>query len=322
MKRIFLLILIFSAGLASFAQFEKIIQPSDLRQQTIITEPITLRKGYLRTGIGFGYRVQDKYFDDKRKKVYRPTSLWGAYYSYDITLQYGISDRFEIDIYVPLVNNRMESYSVIKAPVINDDFSVSSDLKSRGFGDCILGLYYQIIPEKVKRFTLTIGGDFTFPTGRKNITDIKDLIDFKPPTGEGIFAAGARLFTRKIIYPYSFSSSISYYYNFSGSKLISPSDEAETKFKTGDRLILTGSFSLHLNEWIVFANEINYFHQSKGEVRYNVVKILDPSWDIDYLPRLVFQVRRFRISEFVMIPLFGKNLDADPKYSISVQYTF
>ncbi len=322
MKKLILIYLLFYAGITSKAQSEKIILPSDLKQQTIINEPVTLRKGYFRPGITLSYMVQDKYFDENGKKQYRPTSLWGSYYSYNFSLNYGLSDRFEIDLLVPFVNNRLEGYSMIRVPPINMDISLSSNLKSRGLSDCRLRSYYQIIPEKEKRISLTAFGDVTFPTGKKNFTDIKDLFNYKMPNGYGNFTGGAGLLARKIFYPYAFTSTIEYYYNFQGTKLISPADASETKFKTGNIIILRGSFNLQLNEWIALTNEIQYFHQGKSEEKYEEVKILDSLWDLDYLPRLVFQVRRFRISEFVMVPLFGKNTDADPGYSMSVQYTF
>jgi hypothetical protein len=322
MKKIFLILLVLSGGLTAAGQFEKIIQPSDLKQQTIITEPVTLRKGFFRTGIGLSYTVKDKYFNAEGSKEYRPTSLWGSYYCYNFSLQYGVSDRFEIDIDVPLVNNRERGVTEKVRPALNSDVSSPTNLKSSGLSDCILGMYYQLIPDKGKKFSLMLSGDFSIPTGSKDISGIKDLTNYNLPTGEGIFKVSAGLFARKIVYPYSFSSGLTYYYNFEGTRLIKPDDISKTKFKTGNVIIINGSFNLHLNEWIALANEFQYFYQGKSKEEYMVVRTTDPRWDIDYIPKLVFQVRRFRISEFVMIPLYGKNIDADPKYAMAVQYTF
>jgi hypothetical protein len=205
---------------------------------------------------------------------------------------------------------------------MNTDVSVATSQQSRGLSDCSLGVYYQIIPEKETKFSLTLSGDFSFPTGKKDISEIKDLSNYNLPTGEGNIRAGSGLFARKIAYPYSFSGGIAYYYNFRGTKLISPEDTKQTDFKSGNIIIARGSFNLNLNEWIALANEIHYFYQTKGQEEYIVINTTDPRWDMDYMPRLVFQIRRFRVSQFVMIPLLGKNMDADPKYSMSVQYTF
>jgi len=322
MKRILTILLFSSAWLTAAAQFEKIIQPSDLRQQTIINEPVTLRKGFLRTGVEITYTAKDRYFNDEAGREYRPASIWGVFYNYEVSLQYGLSDRFEIDIYVPLVNNRNEGTTQKIQPVLGTDVSVPTKQRSKGLADCDLAFFYQIITEKEKRFSLTLAGDFSLPTGKKDISDIKNAYNYNLPTGEGNFRAGSRLYARKILYPYSFSGAIAYYYNFRGTKLINPDDPGQTKFKSGNIIYGSGSFNLHLNEWIALANEIQFTHQSEGREEYFVVRTVKPRWDFNYMPRLVFQVRRFRVSQFVMIPLLGRNMDADPKYSMAVQYTF
>ncbi|MCU0460950.1 MAG: hypothetical protein MUF36_02875 [Bacteroidales bacterium] len=322
MKTNFLIFLFLSAGLTAMGQFEKIIQPSDLKQKTIITESTTLSKGFFRAELGVMYLVQDKYFDSSGKKQYYPVSMWGSRYQYTLGLKYGISDRFEADIRLPFINQRIENYFMLKMPVVNQDSSFSSDLKGTGIGDCNLMLKYQIIPERGKRMTLTLFGDVTFPTGPKNPTDIKSFNDYKLPTGVGHFSTGIWLYARKIIYPYSFTAFMNYNYNFWGSKLIDAEATTPTKFRKGNLLMISGSFNFHLNDWIALANEIYYFHYGKGEEKNGSTVVTDPNWTIDYVPRLVFQIRRFRIYEIVDVPLFGKDNGADPAYSITMQYTF
>jgi hypothetical protein len=322
MKKILFLYLLLSALITANGQVEKLILPSDLKQQTIVTEPVTLRKGYIRTEINITYIAQDKYFSDEGMKEYYPVSMWGSKYQYNLNVKYGIADRFEIDLYVPIVDQRIENYFVLKMPATNQDLSVSSKLKGRGIGDCSIMFKYQIFPEKDNKISLSVFNEVSFPTGPKNPTDIKDFNDYKLPTGYGYFSTGIWLYARKIHYPYSYTAMAHYYYNFWGSKLIYADDAAETKFKKGDRMMVGGSFNCHLNDWIALANELYFFHFGKGEEK-NVVSVkTDPSWEIDYVPKLVFQFRRFRISEFVMIPLKGKNTGSDPAYSLSVQYTF
>jgi hypothetical protein len=322
MKRIFLIILIFFVGLTATGQFEKMIQPSDLKQKTIITEPSTLSKGYFRTEVGVQYTVSDKYFNSSGKKEYYPVSMWGSKYQYTFGFKYGISDRFEIDVRIPVVNQRIENYFVLKQPVVNQDYSFSSKLRGLGIGDCNLTLKYQIIPELENRMTVTLFSDVTFPTGPKNPTDIKDFNDYKLPTGAGHFSAGVWLYARKIFYPYSFTTLMNYNYSFWGSKLIDAEAVTPTKFRKGNLLMVSGSFNFHLNDWIALANEIYYFHYGKGAEKNGITVTTDPSWTIDYVPRLVFQIRRFRIYEIVDVPLFGKDNGADPAYSMTIQYTF
>lgn len=322
MKRLVLIFTLSAAGVSAGAQMERIIQPSDLKQQTIISEPVTLRKGFLRAGVSMNYTVRDKYFNSSASKEYRPSSIWGTSFDYNLNLQYGLTERLEADVIVPLVNNRNEGTVTTIQPVVNTEVTEKTVQRSAGIGDCRFILLYQLIPEKENRFSLTLSGDLLLPTGKKDISGIRDLNNYNLPTGEGNFRAGGGLFFRKILYPYSFSAEIAYFYNFSGNKLIDPRDTKSTGFKPGNIFDAGGSFSLHLNEWIALTNEISYFNQAKGTQEYLIARNIDSRWKLEYTPRLVFQIRRFRITQFVSIPLFGRNIDADPEYSMSVQYTF
>jgi hypothetical protein len=57
-------------------------------------------------------------------------------------------------------------------------------------------------------------------------------------------------------------------------------------------------------------------------IKYTVEEVTDPAWALSYSPGFVFQVRRFRISEIVQVPMIGKNNSADPLYVMKVLYTF
>ena len=77
MKKLTIIYLTFLLTLSAFCQTEKQMIPSDLKQQTVVTEPVTLRKGFLRAGILLNYRVVDKYFTESGERDY-PTSTWGS----------------------------------------------------------------------------------------------------------------------------------------------------------------------------------------------------------------------------------------------------
>jgi hypothetical protein len=246
--------------------------------------------------------------------------MWGSHYRFAVNLKYGITDRLEIDIYAPVIKNREEGYFVMKMPVLNSDETISSKLKGFGIGDMSLMLKYQLIPEKERNFSLSLFSETFFPTGPKNPSRVKNDFDYRLPTGFGYYATGLFLFANIIRYPYSASLMVNYQYNFWGSKIMYAGDTEETRFKKGNRMTAGGRFNLHLNEWIVFGNELYYNHSDKGKEGNDITT--DSAWDLDYVPRLVFQVRRFRINELVQIPLFGKNQSADPAFSLLVQYTF
>src|SRR4030042_412426 len=91
-----------------FGQFERIIIPGDLKQKTIITEPATLNKGFLRTEIGAIYSFGDKIFDEENKKNYFPVDNgWSKSSTYSLNLLFGISNRMEVYASIPFVNSQI-----------------------------------------------------------------------------------------------------------------------------------------------------------------------------------------------------------------------
>jgi len=322
MRKLFLLIVISAISIPAISQVEKLINPADLKQQTIVTEPVTLRKGYFRAGTALSYFALDKYFTNEAKKEYYTLSSWHADFSYQFVIRYGITDRLEVDIAIPFTKKKTEVHYNTEWPGLNGNMSLSGNYKAHGLADCDLTVKYQILPEKDNGLSLTFWQWVTFPTGEKNYTNVKSFSDFNLPLGNGSFTTGSWLNLRKMKYPYSFDIYASYAIKLQGSKEISHDETTETKFKDGNYLSVGGSFNIHLNEWIVFANDVSYKYNQKGVIKYAVEKAVDPAWIFSYSPGFVFQVRRFRISEVVQVPLIGKNNSADPLYVMKILYTF
>jgi hypothetical protein len=162
----------------------------------------------------------------------------------------------------------------------------------------------------------------TVPTGEKNPRNIESENQYDLPVGDGRYALGLNISARKIAYPYSFAGYLAYTYNFNGTKIFNTVDQIESKFRSGN-LFETGlNGNLHLNEWIVFGNEINFYNEGQGEIEIQPPELIPASWAISYEPSLVFQVHRFRLGETVRIPLKGKNVPADPLYVLFAQYIF
>jgi hypothetical protein len=331
MKKFILIYLSLLIGSIATGQSEKMVLPSDLKQQTIVTEPVTLRKGYFRAGTRFTYIAQDKYFTESGKREYWPNSSWSTSYAFNFNLSYGITDRIQISLFAPLEIYHLESYYLIEVPLLELDYSLSVNAKGRGLGDCNLMIWYQVIPEKEKKISLTVGNHIIFPTGHKNFTDNISNTNqyglpvgnsYSLPTGEGCVQVAGMLLARKIHYPYSYSAFAKYNYSFWGSKLMRPDHTSETRFKKGNNIFISCSFDILLNDWIAFENQLNYSHSDKGKEEYEETIKTDPAWDICYAPSLIFQIRRFRISEIILVPLLGKNTSSDPAYSLSVGYIF
>jgi hypothetical protein len=314
--------LLLSAGLNLFCQTEKQLVPSDIKLQTLVTEPVTLRKGFLRLGSLANYRVADKRFNDSGSKEYYLSNTWGSKASYNITLQYGINDRLQAEIITEYMINRQEQESTEVVAGTNTTRTIVARQKGFGIGDTYLSLKYQFVPESKYRVSLSGILTATLPTGEKNPTNIISGNQYDLPLGDGTYSVTPGLYARTILYPYSFTMFLNYTWNFSGTKKIDISDVVEKKFRFGNRIEAGLSANIHLNEWIVMANEMYFYREGAGKIDDIVTLRLPESWAASYKPNLVFQVKKFRLGESVTIPLKGKNVPADPLYIMMVQYIF
>jgi hypothetical protein len=322
MKKIIILSLLTLISSGLIAQTVEMVLPSDLKQQTIITEPATLNKGFLRVGLIADYVVVNKYFNSDGKKEYFPESVWASSWGYSLLIQYGISDRLTGELWVPYKNEIWNYYKVDITPEYNTFEENSWDLKARGLGDINISGRYQIIRATDSRPSLVGALDIGIPTGRKNPANVTGDYQFDLPTGIGVFTFNAELRARKIIYPFAYSAYAAFLYHLPGTKLFQPSDEEEKDFQYGSNFNTGASVGFHLNDWIAVTNELNYFYAGKGEKENAGEDELETNWAISYEARLVFQVRRFRLAEAVRLPLMGKTISADPLYVILLQYTF
>jgi len=314
------LLLIFSSVV--FSQTEKLLNPADLKQQTIITEPLSLRKGFIRVGFTYAYSVLDKYYDEFGNKKYSPESTWGTTTGTTFWGQYGVTDRLMVEIGLPYATNLINYHSKIYAPGIDSMILLNSSVRGKGIGDLIVSGTFQIIPSEENQFSLKASVDITIPTAEKNPTNISGWRDYDAPAGYGAFVITPRITARMVSYPFSYIAYVAYNYNFKGSKIMSPGDPVEKQFKYGDFFLGGASFNFHLNEWIALANELNYSFTGKGEVENTPSSDLTTSWAVSYETRLIFQIKRFRLGEAVSIPLKGMNVGADPTYVLLAQYVF
>ncbi len=322
MKRTTIVYLFMISASSAFSQTEKMLVPSDLKQQTIVTEPVTLRKGYFRAGLLLDYRVADRYFDNSGNREYYRASSWGSKSAYGVTLQYGISERLQVDLVSEYMYTRQETQNTEIIALTSAKVVTSIKQKGLGLGDTHLSLRYQIFPEKEGKFSLTGSLKATFPTGEKNPSNIKSENEYDLPVGDGTYALGLNISSRKIVYPYSFSGYLAYIYNFRGSRVFKTITDTEKKFRIGNLFESGLSWNLHLNEWIVFGNEINFYSERQGEIEDSASDLLPASWALSYEPGIIFQVNRFRLGETIRIPVRGKNVPADPLYVLMAQYIF
>src|SRR3989337_3382146 len=103
-------------SILGFAQVQEQVSPAERKQQTIVTEPVTLYKGFFRAGLATWYNVIDKIFLDSRKQA-QPGNIWGSTFSLSIYGQYGISDRLMAEGSVPYVRDNIYQSVVYELPM-------------------------------------------------------------------------------------------------------------------------------------------------------------------------------------------------------------
>jgi hypothetical protein len=303
-------------------QTEQMVVPGDLKQQTVITEPVTLRKGYFRTELIFTFSMEDRSFNDQGTRIYiLGLDTWLKRSSYELDLRYGITDRLEARGRIPFVNRQTYQSILNYNAVTRSDSLFTNRNRGRGIGDIFIELHYQVLQENEKRPSLTLEAIATFPSGRKDPVNVINDMEYDPPVGTGCWSIESLLQARKILYPYLAVLKLSYEHFFPGNKIFDPA-EPEIEFKFGDIIYLACEFGLHLNDWIALTNEFTFFSSGKNTYYRDPVEISDPAWKLDYTPSLYFQIRRFRFRQRVVVPLTGKNYSSDPTYVTGLSYTF
>ncbi|MEX1240712.1 MAG: transporter [Cyclobacteriaceae bacterium] len=323
MKKCLIILFFLSVHGWCVAQVQEQVSPAERKQQTIVTEPVTLYKGFFRTGLATWYNVIDKIFLDSKKQS-QPGNIWGSAFSFSLYGQYGISDRLMAEVLIPYTRDDIYQSVVYEVPLdFNEEYIYPRKWKTQanGLGDVDLTLAYQLLQETVSRPALAVFVTTTFPTGEKNVVDNDDddINTFSRPTGQGEFALNTVLRLRQVKYPFSYSVSASYKYRTESTKVITVGQPA-VKYRNGNLIDVTGSFNFHVNDWIAFKNIVDVVQV--GQDTQDGEKIGEKGWLLQYLPGISFQLKRLRFDQGVMIPVKGDNVAADPGYILIVQYTF
>lgn len=305
------------------SQVQEQVSPAERKQQTIVTEPITLYKGFIRTGVASWYNVIDKIFLDSRKQS-QPGNIWGSTFSFSVYGQYGISDRLMVEVLIPYVKDDIYQSVVYELPLdFNEQYVYPQKWKTEanGIGDLDLTVGYQLLQESASKPALAAFVTATFPTGQKDVVDNddQDVNTFDRPTGQGEFALNTVVRLRQIKYPFSYSISASYKYRTPASKRLLVNTPM-VDYRNGNLLGFSGSLNFHLNDWIAFKNIVDYMLTAKDS--QDGEEIGEKAWLLQYLPGISFQLKNLRFDQGVMIPVKGNNVAADPGYLLIVQYTF
>jgi len=309
------------------AQNDDQFLPSELKQLTAVTEPATLRQGFFRIGTLWQHTSFKTVFDEDVKKYFVPGSSIGRAESFDFSIQYGITDRFQLNVSIPYHMDKVESTQIFDDPFYRsvelENYAVlQKNYANRGFGigDLSAGLFTQVIKESEVMPAITIRTTAIIPTGRKDPGNFSiDSLIYDSPTGSGEFALAVDIQAKKIVYPYSFSFYTGIDFGFGGEKIINPG-EIPSQFKSGTVFYAAGGVNFHLNDWICMTNELYYTHIGGEEI--NHIPYDNTRWRLMLLPYIHFQVKQLRLVQGISIPLIGKMIAADPTYTLTLQYIF
>lgn len=307
----------FALALGVSGQMLEELTPIEKKQLTVVNEPQTLFKGFLRAGLSFNTTPLDKIFDNEGNRESFPSNVWATSGDVQFGIGYGVTDRFQLSASLPY--RYLKLYQSVRHEVqdIGTLGTKRWQNEARGLADITIATSYQIITQVASRPSQTVTGYLRLPSGQKNPSNIKNEFEYEPALGSGEMSVIAEYQLRQIAYPYVYSVYLSYQYFAGGRKKLRPLAPSEQSFRSGSNISLGGYFNFHLNEWIALRNSAQYFFSNPDT--FDGITEPDPSWTVQYSPGLNFQIRQFRIAQGVTIPLAGKLSAADPTYFFLVQ---
>ncbi len=302
-----------------YGQTEQQLLPVELKQQTLITQPVTLYKGFIRAGISANYLFLDKVFneDGDRESI---SNSFGKIWTLQAVFQYGLTDRLQLSAAIPYTNRTLFLSFLADLPITGTTEQIKFERSGKGIGDIDLGATYQLITATTTRPAVALRGTIFLPTGQKNPTNIVSPEEFDFPTGGGHLASELSVELRKTKYPFLFSGTVAYKYNFEGNKVFEVG-QPEQNFQNGGLFSIGGLVGYHVNEWMAIINDVTYFNIAKGKIEGTLVDE-EAAWVMEYIPRLTFQIKQLRINQALSFPIIGKLSGADPSYFLIVQYVF
>jgi hypothetical protein len=299
------------------------MSPAEKKQQTLVTEPLTLYKGFFRAQVSTYYGLLDKVFIDGKKQSL-DGNIWGYNWGTSVYFQYGITDRLMAEISLPYVNNKIFqsfTFEIPRDPQEQYIYTTNSEVVAKGIGDMDLTISYQLFTERERRPAIGLTVRTSLPTGEKDVTADTNGSEssFNNPTGQGEVSVNTAIRARKVSYPFAYGGGASYTIRTEVDK-ITELNTPEVSYKNGNTGNIFVFFNTSLNDWVVIRNFVDFFYSSKTKI--NDVKTGEAVWSLQYSPGFSFQLKRFRLDQFVSIPIKSNLGSADPNYILILQYTF
>lgn len=134
---------------------------------------LNLTKGEFNAQTGFRYFKSFRHFrgdEEETHRVEEGTEVINHSYFLDLSLNYGITDRWYANIVVPFVyHNRSSMYEHGGNPPTG--LGERHETSSRGLADIRLGVGYWLFDPKAHDFNYAVGIGLKLPTGKYNYTD-------------------------------------------------------------------------------------------------------------------------------------------------------
>jgi hypothetical protein len=307
------------------AQVIEQLSPEEKKQLTKVTEPITLYKGFLRAGLSASYYGFDKVFDSDGKKTSQESSISGYGLATIFSLHYGITDRLEMETLLPYLMLRNSISYTYEIPFTEEVGTEYFKSKSHGLGDVLTMLRYQVVQDRHSSLSLTVGLGVNVPTGKNEVTEYKNPREFNSALAKGEWGIFPEVKIRKVMYPFSFEFGAGAFKYFGDDKVLQANADP-VRVVSGSELVISPKVNFHLNEWVSFSNNFEYYHALKddfeGEDQFGNHNNEFNQWLFRYSPIITFQVKRLRLEQAVYIPLAGQTVTAEPSYYLIVQYMF
>lgn len=297
---------------------EYIPLPEDLRHETKITEPLTLRKGYFQGIVSYLYTPYVNTFDDNGdRSKFIPTEN-GINFSgiafhgmqFNLGAEYGITDRIQIEFALPYIYS--ESEYIIKNEKVPYNLVINETeyQKTNGIGDLSAYLSYQFIKKTTLYSALSIG--MNFPTGSKGIDTVvttSGMRELNMPTSSDEYSFTTVLRAKKIIYPYALELKPSFAYSFGNDRYKASASYFDVE----------GSYGVMLNDWFTISNRWEYFYYPGRAFKQSDFNPIH-SYRISTGFIVSQQVKRFRFIEQFNYPIMGKSLTTNSDIFFIVSY--
>ena len=325
MRKYLLTIITILAAIHGHAQVIEQLSPQEKKQLTVVTEPFTMYKGFLRAGLSTNVMFQDKNFDASGDKINYETNSSNYIQATILSLRYGITDRLELEGTIPMSNGRVSGSYTQEIPGSGVFSEEQIAVKYNGLADAMAILRYTFWQNESKSLGAVVSLGGYIPTGKNRVTNFKNFNEFNAPVAKGEPGLFSEFRIRKIQYPFSIEFGVAYSKFFGAEKQLEPEGES-VKVVSGSEFLFRPQVNFHLNDWVVLTHYLDYYRAAKDD--YDGVDVFlmhnkeYEQWVMRYYPGISFQVKRLRLEQVVQIPLKGKIFSADPAFYFSAAYIF